>query len=302
MGFVIIGLFIFDISLMTQSNEYSYKKQYVENHLNDISVLILGHSHFEYAIDPSIIGDSCFNFAMSGRNYEYDKQLAKRYIPHMNNLKYVFLPYYYNQQYSSYRYKVMTRRANSSNDVDYTNSYRCMYFKYMGLKYDWTDIFRFSELCFSKFDYINRFGKDVKDNMPCDSLGYWKLPLKSRGKDWKEQKLPSRVNYDNPDANKAKAEFIQAYRTIAEVCLENGVELILITIPAYDSAKRFMTVQGFEDMRDVIKRISLPNVHYYNLISDTNYTEDDFWDATHLNEKGSIKLSKKIRYEILGRK
>lgn len=65
--------------LLFQTNIYSYKRSFVENHINDIKVLMLGNSHIDQSLNPQWIGDSVFNFAIQGRAKIYDAELAKKY-------------------------------------------------------------------------------------------------------------------------------------------------------------------------------------------------------------------------------
>ena len=36
------------------------------------------------------------------------------------------------------------------------------------------------------------------------------------------------------------------------------------------------------------------DLHYYNFISDSTFTKEDFMNVDHLNSKGAIKMSKKL--------
>lgn len=62
--------------LLFQTNNYSYKRDYVENHINDIKVLLLGNSHIDQSLNPQWIGDGVLNFAIQGRDKKYDAELA----------------------------------------------------------------------------------------------------------------------------------------------------------------------------------------------------------------------------------
>lgn len=133
-----------ELYLLTVLNEYSYKKQYVEQHSEDIQLLILGHSHVANGINPKLLDIGAFNMSNQGRTTYYDAVLAERYIPQLKNLQYVIWPLGYNFQYSSYRYPCIHRK-----DVDYASSYKCMYEKYMNISYDISGIY-WSELLHSK--------------------------------------------------------------------------------------------------------------------------------------------------------
>ena len=50
--------------LFLRPNEYSYKREFVEEHINDISCLLLGNSHIVNALKPNILGNGVFNMAI----------------------------------------------------------------------------------------------------------------------------------------------------------------------------------------------------------------------------------------------
>lgn len=45
-----------ELLLLRQINRYSYKREYVENHINDIQILLLGNSHIECGLNPEYMG------------------------------------------------------------------------------------------------------------------------------------------------------------------------------------------------------------------------------------------------------
>ena len=59
---LVMAIFIaYEVALLYVPNEYSYKKGYIENHKQELRVLVMGNSHFADCVDPSLLGDSIFN-------------------------------------------------------------------------------------------------------------------------------------------------------------------------------------------------------------------------------------------------
>ena len=83
---------VIEVGLLFRPNVYAYKRQYMENHLNDIRVLLLGSSHVEEAVKPELIGEGTFNLAISARLKEYDAALAEMYVPRMEKLEVLVMP------------------------------------------------------------------------------------------------------------------------------------------------------------------------------------------------------------------
>ena len=150
---ILITLFGIECYLLTVSNEYSYKRDYIEKKGPRISTLILGHSHAGNGINPVFIGDSTFNMAISGRNHYYDAIIAQRVIPKLPNLKCVIWPLGYNFQYASFRYPITSRKKK---DTDMSSTYKCMYEKYMEIPSNdgKPSLFYWSEFIHSKMDLM----------------------------------------------------------------------------------------------------------------------------------------------------
>ena len=138
--------------LFLRPNEYSYKRAYVEEHINDIRCLLLGNSHIAYALKPNLLGNDVFNMATLGRNIVYDIDLAKRYVPQMKRLEFLIIPLEYNQFY-------FDRQKDNPNEMKKPlgreGTYKCMYYKYMGIRVD--GFWYWSEILNSKLDYMKRF-------------------------------------------------------------------------------------------------------------------------------------------------
>ena len=53
--FVFMGI---ELSLLFLPNTYSYKRDYLEKHINEIEVLLLGNSYIEESVRPDIVGNN----------------------------------------------------------------------------------------------------------------------------------------------------------------------------------------------------------------------------------------------------
>ncbi len=290
-----------ELLLLAVSNEYSYKRKYVEQHGGDIKVLILGHSHTGTGIDPTFLGDSVFNMAIAGRDHYYDAVLAERYIPRMKNLECVIWPLGYNLQYESYRYPCMGEtKANLKGNV----TYMCMYEKYMHIHPAGSSVpcRYWSEILNSNMDYSERiFHRDFEKKNKCTPLGYerYKVSSKAAGA-WTRRSLPKIVDCESGNAPLALAEAMSDFKRMASVCGDNGVRFVVVSTPCYRTYRELMTERGIKDMSvciDTMRSVN-PKVEYYNYIYDDRFTEDDFFDASHLTEIGARKFTEILRNDI----
>lgn len=291
-GFIILMFCVgLELLLLMKPNVYSYKRKYVESHLNDISFLLMGNSHIEEALIPELLCDSSFNFAISAKGWHCDVELAERYIPQMNNLKTVVMPF-------SYHYFILGRTVGEKDVLNpkerkkANNTYKCMQTKYLHVKQYG---FRYwSEILYSGEDYMDRLklNKDSRDF--CDSLGYVKLSVENRAENWKEQRVPDIFDPTKGKDEKAFNEFVQGHETIAELCKEQGAKLVLVSAPVYNTYQEAISEVIVQEMRDLADSLNSKyhNVEYYNFLFAEGFENEDFKDAGHLTETGAIKFSK----------
>lgn len=277
-----------ELLLLIIPNEYSYKRQYVETKGDEIKVLILGSSHNSNAIIPSLLGDSTFNMAIDGRYPYYDAVLAERYVPTMKNLKYVIWNLGYNWQYVNYKY---FKKKHS----DKASSYRCMYEKYFDIPYH--GFHNWSELINSNFDYgmriMNYFIRNEAALQKCDSLGEELVYRDKRRPNWKNLKKIDKIDYDNPDVKKCFEETLGYMCRLAAVCERCHVRLIVITTPYYKGSLQNVSSRGLAEMQmcvDAMKEVC-PTMQYYNYMMDSHFTDDDFFNASHLSDIGAKKFT-----------
>lgn len=286
---VIVMCSLLEVVLLFQNNEYSYKRRYVEEQGDAIKVLILGHSHSCYGLNPAILGDSTFNMAISGRLHHYDAVIAEKYLPTLPNLKVVIWPLGYNFQYISYKYPQYKNQ--------YRTFYQCMYEKYMGISYESTiPYLHWSEVLNSHMDLLKRITGSESDKRECGLDGYSPVK-KKRSADWQQKKLPEAPDYSNPETALAFEEGITDFKQIASACKDANVRLIAVSFPCFQTAREKYTERGLKERIQCLDsmRSVYPGMEYIDFIDDTRFTEDDFFDSTHLNPQGADKLSRILR-------
>lgn len=287
---VILACVGLELLLLTKPNVYSYKREYVERHLEDITVLLMGNSHIEEALVPELLGDSVFNFAISGKEWRCDVELAQRYLPKMNRLRIVVLPFSYEYfEFGRTRDEVSMPQARKR-----TNTFRCMQTKYLGIRqYGWR---YWSEILNSDENYMKRLFSCQSTSDFCDSLGFVKLGVQGRSPYWPWQRLPEIVDPNMPRDEKAFEEFVRGHDTIAQLCREQGARLILVSAPVYQTYQYRISDVVLQEMKLVADSLNklYHNVEYYNFFFAEGFDDEDFYDSGHLTETGAIKFSKML--------
>lgn len=291
----LFALFLCELFLLTVPNRYSYKRGYIEKHLNDIQILLLGNCHIEDALIPNILGAHTFNTAISGREPVYDFEIAKRYIPQMNQLKVVLMQF-------DYRSFAFGRERNNPRDYKihggHEATFKCMYYKYMGMRVD--PFWYWSEILNSELDYKKRIWVSFAHQIESDTLGFVKLLDVNKIDNWEYWDLPRIYDLSKPIDQSEYDNLYNGYRTLAQISHKCGVRLILVSTPMYKTYQEDMIPEVEEEMCNFINKIKkeYPDVEYYDFQHDGRFLPEDFHDASHLSESGSRKFSE-IIHEII---
>lgn len=282
--------FVFaEVKMKGQRNLYTIKYQYIQHHKDDISTLVLGHSHIEGAVMPSLI-DSAYNFAIAGRWIYYDMHLAKRLIPLMSNLKVVIFPMTYDAPWGflSPRYAF----------DDYKEEL-VIYEKYMDIPYD---RFPYNVLCHSALlngmMHISRF---QDENSGRDSLGFDPRGGQLHSSDnWKNSSSVHVSEIGSAELMDNVTEYLSFLKEIAHVCAENNVQFVVVTTPCYEVYVNQTNEEGIQTLYGIIDSIkAYYPVEYHNYLNDDAFRTDTFYyDCSHLNYVGAKPFTLRLKEDL----
>lgn len=271
----------------TVYDSYSYKEHYMQKHKNEIKTLLLGNSYFENSLNPHYLGDSVFDLAISGRWMYYDYLLAEKYIPTMSNLQYVLLPFSYSQTlHNSYHY-------NEWREID--KDYVYHYAKSMHLYYDrfphsiwYSSALLRGELIKNTFVSRTQYSADsIGYDTVCGQLDNWKTLHNIDPKTFEGDLTP----YMN------ETQFY--LEEIAKNCYQNDVELILVIPPFHDVYLENTRSYGWDSVYSIVHKAQTKYpIKLYDYHDDAEFRDDSIWfNCSHLNNIGAIKLAKRIRID-----
>lgn len=283
---------VLEVLLLFVPNLYSYKYDYVNHHKDEISILFLGNSHIEEAVIPTLVGDHAFNLAISGREIEYDIELAKKIIPNLSHLKVVIMPLDYGVFLLGRGIENQDERKNKNIQNDISETMKCMYYKYMGIRID--SFWHWSEFLNSNEQFLMRFFRSKEENVECDSLGFIKLELNKRNKDWKYRALPFIVDKSKQRDDSLYNRLYSNYCILSQLCQDQGAKLILISTPVYKTYQQYESQVVLDERKLFAKMLQekYSCVRYYDFSTIESFDDDDYNDASHLTETGAIKFSK----------
>ena len=277
-----IALLAIGLELYVESipNSYTYKRTYMEQHAADIQTLVLGSSYAYDGIDTKLL-DHAFNLANSSQCFEDDYLLLQRYITHMDSLKRVILPL----SYSS------LQMVSSSNRRGYYTIYMDLYPRWPISKYSF-ECFNLELMIKKIISYILQ-----RDVVRCDSLGQRVgHTLADRSKEqWQSTEALILNDHFLGVAAQPYIDENQLWlHRMTALCQAHDVALWLIAMPMMEDYRIGMPVEQIAIMQEVLKSIDTT----FECVTVLDYqgwgTEDDFWNATHLNTTGAQRFTEAL--------
>lgn len=291
---------VIEVGLLYRPNIYSYKRQYMDDHLGDIRVLLLGSSHIEEAVKPELVGEGTFNLAISARMKEYDAALAEMYVPRMERLEVVVMPIDYTNFFFGREVK---EPYSGGGAVSLMGTCKCMHTKYMGTRID--PIWYWSEILNSKLNFMSRFwNTNTQVLQECDSLGYVKLDIRDRKAGWEMRARPALADPSLPVNEESLETTRDIYETLAETTKAKGARLVLVSTPVYETYKQRIDGRLYGEMLALVKELQrkYPHVEYHNFTYAEGFGPDDFNDSSHLTDTGAEKFSRLLSEVIYPQK
>jgi hypothetical protein len=277
-------------------NDYSYKKHYLDTHSNEIQVLILGSSHAFYDINPIYFSKNTFNGSHVSQSLNLDFEILKKYAGNFKHLKTIILPVSY-----------FTFWGNLGTDKESWRLKNYVIYYDMNIPHSFRDN---SEFLSNKL-YVNMIKLysylKKRDILSCSQLG-WGLNYKSeKAKDLtqtgKTAALRHTIDIFSNKAMELFDENINILESIVELCEKQNIQVLLLTTPAYVTYREQLNDNQLTKMITAADQIAAkhPNCEYVNLLADTNFIAEDFYDADHLNEIGAKKLSELINQKTISK-
>ncbi|GHT49400.1 hypothetical protein AGMMS49982_02840 [Bacteroidia bacterium] len=273
-------------------NDYSYKKDYLDTHANEIETLVLGSSHAFFNIDPIYFSDNAFNVAHAAQPLNYDYAILKKYDEKLVNLKMVIIPFSY---FSLWHQLAKDREARRIKN----------YILYYGIKNENDPIKSHFEVLCSNFENISRILSYFKGtNIQQTKLGWgtgYRIPnapdLETLGKN---AALRHTKDIYSPENQKLCADNVAFLDSIIHICQRHNAEVLLLTTPHYKTYREHVNKEQLNAMIKTANEMAdnHPNCTYMNLMEDSTFVSTDYCDADHLCEIGAKKLSLKLANDI----
>lgn len=282
---ILLGFGVLEYYLRAIPNDYSYKKEYLEENVETIELLILGSSHYYRGILAEDLDINSFNAAYVSQSLDLDFLIFNTYKDRLKNLKYLMVGISYPSLFSSLKTGVEHWRLKNYN----------LYYDFH-ISHNPKD---YSEVLSNTFD-VNKmkainYYRLHKNPITLSKLGSG--PLKAQ-KDLNKNGIAAAKRHTDTTLPFFK-EYIKELDSIINYCKENNIKIILVTSPTYHTYSDNLNTQQLSLMNHLLDSLSKNNQNVFraDYLKDENFRKEDFYDGDHLRLQGAKKFT-----EILNQK
>jgi len=282
-----------ELQLRHVPNSYDTKRDFFEEQLEEIEVLILGSSQAYRGINPDHIAFRAFNLAMVSQSLYYDYHLLLKYIDRMKKLKYVvvtlsYFSFGYRMADSSERWRPYFYYHFWDISSSTLNVWDPKYVSYIAL-YGRRHVLEYA---------INRF--DVNSN---DILrNGFPNPTDDDNTHLVIDDISGKERVDLHHSLMKLENYHDNYETCSNMIAllrDRGIEVLLIRMPVYETYSRFVNPDFVERNRAIIYELAgIYNIKYLDFQAGNIFALSDYYDDDHLNKSGAKKLSEIINKEL----
>lgn len=267
-------------------NNYSVKNQEINKNSQKIEVLLFGDSHCLYGLNPSCFSRNTFNLSNVSQTIYFDKLLFDKYVDKLPKLKQVVF---------CIEYTNLSQIDNSGDD-----GWRKFYYqRFMHLEVPLISALdprnyclAFTQSFYKSRDLVKRYVKK-RTILDCDSLG-WGTNYKKADRIPAAQVAQNRAIVQEDglmdfEVNKSRIN------NIIQKCKQRNIQVLIVSMPQTKVYESYLNQNKLSKIKETCSEFHSNNpndVFYLNLFDDTRFSEEDFYDADHLNNDGALKCSK----------
>ena len=284
---IFLVIIIMELCLRSIPSDYKLKKEYLDANSNEVETLILGSSQTFCGINPKYFASKTYNASYLMQTLDLDFIIVNKYKDDFKNLKTIVLPISYFSLFSNLSFTLESWRIKKYAIYSDQNIFEKLLQNF--------------ELTNQRLNISVHRLKDyyIDKNSPLysDSLG-WATFFKSENAEDLIETGKTTASYHRFDLD---LEVVQKATKENELLLEEflewseneNIKIILFTPPAYKTYRDNLHIGQLNLTIKTANDIALKysNCEYYNLINDSNFIANDFYDANHLSEIGAKKLS-----------
>lgn len=289
---VIVIAFVSEYSLRNIPNDYRFKNKWLTQNSKDVEILALGASSVLHNINPEYFHAEGFNSAHYSQSFNFDQYIFNKFIDDMPSLRYVIVGVEYWSPFG------FMEDSDEWWRVKFYNIY------YGSNFYKWESKYNY-ELYYHDINTFKKAGKGLltlvglknESELTVDDRGFGdKYTLDNRREEWDDGAraasghnalITEGFNLDRINQNK---EYLEDIIRKSE---ERDITVILVKLPIYKSYRENLKNEYIIQQNEFCNYFAAKydNVLFLDFSDDQRFTEDDYYDANHLNETGAKKFT-----------
>lgn len=278
---LIIGATL-EVVLRQIPNDYEFKNSQIDLEKDFIKTLILGSSHSMYGFNPEYFTEKAYNLGHVSQTIDLDYYLLEKYIKVLPQLETVIVRLSYTTLHEqiktgaeSWRLKDynLYYNLNVSNDLKHDSEGLSVKLK--------------NNLARIKDHYLER-----KKMITVETSGWASFEEEHASRPF-ETAGPIIAKRHTAKDDTLVEENLKFLDNIVKLCNEQGIKVLLVTLPAHKSYRDNLEKHQLELVVSAGEKMKNKYHHcsYLNLLKADNFKDEDFYDADHLNRDGAKKLS-----------
>lgn len=299
-------IFISDTYLRNKNSLYKEKFEGALKDAEKIEVLILGNSHANYGVDPTVFDNYAYNIANVNQSFYFDKRMTLKLLKDLKNLNYVLISADYHSLYFSSQglrdfWAYQGHGIKYKGDGYFLKRLSPTIFGYPPkvilsyLKRDFKNIFFYDN---KGLDYPVQKGVSNCDTIKQGFIGYSNLDNRS----FSTNRYHSKANIFNQKTIKNKNlehEIKEDMIEFIEFLKNHSVIPILFSPPTYREYNKFLNQQVIARNKKIYRNISNQHeIPYWNFMNSELFIHKDFFDMDHLNKQGAKKFGRILNDSI----
>lgn len=273
----------YEVLLRNIPNDYRVKKNYLDQHAHAVNMLLMGSSHTYYGINPDHLDTKAFNASYVFQSLDIDLAILRKYEGHWDSLRYIVLPVDYFSLYS---------RLGTGEEAWRIKNYN-LYWD-LGIS---KNIVENSEVLTNPLNVnanrvIDHYLKKI--SFITTSPNGWGVGYDStRELDISGRSAAARHHAKDDRYFDENLDYLVS---IIDFAAKRNVKVVLISSPAWKAyTDNLDPVQWDRTTRtaDSLAK-KYDNAIYFNLMKDSTFQYEDYYDGDHLNDKGAKKFTLKL--------
>ncbi len=278
----------------TYTGQSGGKINYLLNNYDRISLLAIGNSRCAHHIVPNQISSSAYNLSHNGMSLIFHTGLIDQLVNNEDiKIDTILL---HIETHEAYKASSASRK-----DIQHLKYY---FDKNKWVKDEISKLSRFEAIkyWFSSYMWNGKLMSVINNRIKSELLvapekGYVATLPTNRDSINVVWSLNKSKSIQGREVGAVNNEFEKYINHVKKICDVNNVTLMCFTSPIYNHSVS-LNKDSFVELSNYFKDKDIPYFNYYN---DNNLGLQSIWnwkDASHLNQKGAIIFTKKIRRDI----